>query len=171
MANKKITDLTALTSADSTDVLPIVDVSANTTKKVTVDGLIATGSISTAKLADDAVTAAKTNFAGDYSTSEVSTGFTWTDGKTIYKKTVSIGALPNTTTKSTAHGITNLSYVILVQGMASTSTNFFPLPYLSTSSLTFGIGVSVQGSNIVTETGADRSGYTGYVTLFYTKTV
>ena len=62
MANKKVTDLTALTSADSNDVLPIVDVSANTTKKVTVDGLIAAGSISTTKLADDAVTPAK---AGD----------------------------------------------------------------------------------------------------------
>ena len=40
MANKKVTDLTALTSADATDVLPIVDVSANTTKKVTTAGLV-----------------------------------------------------------------------------------------------------------------------------------
>lgn len=60
MATKKITDLVALTSADSTDVLPIVDVSANTTKKVTVDGLIASGSVTTAKLADGAVTSQKT---------------------------------------------------------------------------------------------------------------
>jgi len=33
------TDLTALTSADSTDVVPLVDVSTNTTKKTTVAGL------------------------------------------------------------------------------------------------------------------------------------
>lgn len=39
MANKKITDLVALTSADSTDLLEIVDVSANSNKKVTVAGL------------------------------------------------------------------------------------------------------------------------------------
>lgn len=40
MANKKITDLTALTSADSTDLIPAVDVSAGVTKKVTVAGLV-----------------------------------------------------------------------------------------------------------------------------------
>lgn len=39
MATKKITDLVVITSADSTDLLPIVDVSANTTKKVTVAGI------------------------------------------------------------------------------------------------------------------------------------
>ncbi len=38
--SKKITDLTSLTSADSGDTLPIVDVSASTTKKVTVQGLV-----------------------------------------------------------------------------------------------------------------------------------
>lgn len=37
---KKITDLTALSSADSNDVVPIVDVTANTTKKVTVAGVL-----------------------------------------------------------------------------------------------------------------------------------
>lgn len=41
MADKKITDLSSLSSADATDILPIVDVSANTTKKVAVDGLAA----------------------------------------------------------------------------------------------------------------------------------
>lgn len=41
MADKKITDLTSLASADAADVLPIVDVSASTTKKVAVSGLAA----------------------------------------------------------------------------------------------------------------------------------
>ena len=39
MADKKVSDLILLSSADATDVVPIVDVSANTTKKTTVAGL------------------------------------------------------------------------------------------------------------------------------------
>ena len=64
MANAKITDLTELTSPQSSDVLPIVDTLNDQTKKVTVANLtssvtIADGSITTAKLADGAVTTAK----------------------------------------------------------------------------------------------------------------
>ena len=60
MANAKITDLTELTSPQSSDVLPIVDTLNDQTKKVTVANLtgsvtIADGSITTAKLADGAV--------------------------------------------------------------------------------------------------------------------
>lgn len=39
MADKKISDLPALTSADTTDIIPVVDVSGAVTKKVTVAGL------------------------------------------------------------------------------------------------------------------------------------
>jgi hypothetical protein len=39
MANLKITELTALTTVDGSDVLPVVDVSTSTTKKVTKDDL------------------------------------------------------------------------------------------------------------------------------------
>ena len=64
MANAKITDLTELTSPQSSDVLPIVDTLNDQTKKVTVANLtasvaIADGSITTAKLADGSVTTAK----------------------------------------------------------------------------------------------------------------
>ena len=40
MANTKITELTAVTALAATDVLPIVDVSANTTKKVSISDLL-----------------------------------------------------------------------------------------------------------------------------------
>ena len=64
MANAKITDLTELTSPQSSDVLPIVDTLNDQTKKVTVANLTASvtisdGSITTAKLADGGVTTAK----------------------------------------------------------------------------------------------------------------
>ena len=47
MANKKITELTALTTPASTDVLAIVDVAGAETKKITVANLTATGGILT----------------------------------------------------------------------------------------------------------------------------
>lgn len=85
MAQKKITDLTALPSADSTDVLEIVDVSANSNKKVTVDGLIATGSISTTKLADASVTPVKISPAafGQISETIVATETDYATGATV----------------------------------------------------------------------------------------
>lgn len=82
MAGKKtITNLSELTSAASTDVLPIVDVSdqsvtsSGETKKITVDNLIADNIITSAKIANDAVTAAKiadTNVsAGSYTNTDI----------------------------------------------------------------------------------------------------
>ncbi|MEU2203592.1 hypothetical protein AB0P19_06890 [Microbacterium oleivorans] len=70
MANKKITDLTAKTTAGATDIIPIVDPGDNTTKRTTVGGLITAllsvipgGSIVTAMLANNAVTAGKIDFS------------------------------------------------------------------------------------------------------------
>lgn len=51
---------------------------------------IANSAVTTAKINDGAVTADKIDFttlSGNYSTTEVDTGFTWVDGKHIYKKT------------------------------------------------------------------------------------
>lgn len=58
MANVKITDLTALTSADDSDLLIIEDVSAAQTKKITIANLLV-GHVDTADIADSAVTVAK----------------------------------------------------------------------------------------------------------------
>ena len=68
--------------------------------------------MTTASIADGAVTAAKTAFGGDYSTSEVDTGFTWIDGKTIYKRTftgtITATATTRNITNITVSGIANL---------------------------------------------------------------
>ena len=50
MANIKITDLDAYTNPDSTDVLPIVDVDADTTKRVTIADLMENAGAGTAAL-------------------------------------------------------------------------------------------------------------------------
>ena len=108
----------------------------------------------------------------DYSIIEVNTGAKWINGSTIYKKTVNTGALPNATTKNVAHGISNLSKIIRLEGygLRSTDNVMFPLPFASPTGATADISVTVNGTNIAIGTGVDRSNITeSYITLYYTK--
>lgn len=107
----------------------------------------------------------------DYSTTEINTGAKWIDGTAIYKKTINTGALPNITTKNVAHNISNLGSVIKIEGWAySSAAGFhFPLPYVSSGQVNECIGVYVDNSNIVIKAGVDRTAFTSYVTLYYTK--
>lgn len=110
---------------------------------------------------------------GDYSTTEINTGYTWIDGSPIYKKTISVGPLPNAKTKDVAHGITDLGNIIKIDGWAyiSTDSQHYPLPYVTPSNISNLVGVYVRGANIRILTGIDRSeATTAYVTLYYTKT-
>lgn len=103
-----------------------------------------------------------------YSTDEKACG-KWIDGSTIYRKTIEFGSLPNATTKSVAHNISNLDHVVKVEAIAKSGTRFFPLPSAHPDSSTYQIRISVEGSNINIITGVDRSAFNGYVTLYYTK--
>lgn len=130
------------------------------------------GAVKTENIANSAITAAKTAFAGNYSTSEVDTGFKWVDNKTIYKKTINIGALPNNTTKNKAHGISNLNDIIHIEGFARYSTGAYtriPIPLVTLDQDTQ-VSVTIDATNISLKTGADRSAASGHITLWYTKT-
>ena len=132
--------------------------------------------IGTANIADEAVTKTKIDLStldGNYSTTEFDTGYTWVDGKTIYKKTINFGALPNTTMKSVSHGISNIDYVLKIEGIAKRDSDgvFFqignsPNP---TVGITTAISVTADSDSVDITTGTDRSGMNGYVTLWYTK--
>ena len=104
----------------------------------------------------------------DYSTSEVNTGAKWIDGETIFKKTINIGSLPNNTTSTVAHNITSLNQLIRVEGSFTNGTNSAPIPYAAPTA-SKSVQVYVDGTNITIGTGEDRSAYSGYVTLYYTK--
>lgn len=154
-----------------------------------------TGTVSTAMLADGAVTNAKLGNVAvqnhnilngavtankldlstipslSYSTVEQATGGTWIDGKPIYKKTIDIGSLPNGTGKSVDHGITNLERVVRHEGWALQSSDGaeIPLPYADTTAS--GSVVIYASSTVIRISAAsNRSGFSGYITLWYTKT-
>ena len=106
-----------------------------------------------------------------YSTNEVKTGGKWIDGKPIYRKTISCGALPNNTTKNVAHGIENLERVIKTEGYsvgsAGSAGSFIPVPYVSGVPM----AMYVDMTNLVLQTSGKYSNYSDtYVTIEYTKT-
>lgn len=107
----------------------------------------------------------------DYSTSEKIIG-SWIDGKPLYQKTISCGALPNATTKTVAHGISGTYSIKSIQGYANYSTDTMPLPHTGVGDAAGAnaISVAISGSNIVVKTGSDRSNYSAYITIKYTKT-
>lgn len=109
------------------------------------------------------------NSANSYSTNEVKTGGKWIDGKPIYRKTIYCGALPNNTYKNVNHNITNLDIIIKCYGEARGSTARIVLPNASAIPAN-AIEIYLDGEYVVIQTGNDRSGYNGYVTVEYTKT-
>ena len=140
---------------------------------------IGTGAIGTSQLASGAVTSAKLDSSivaiSNYSLTEVATSATWVDGKTIYKKTVHIGALPNVATTDYPSGITNMDTLVELSGFAyrSSDTATAPLPFATPAGQAIGSILLMyikSNSSIRITTGTDRSAFDGYVTLYYTKT-
>lgn len=117
-------------------------------------------------IGDSAIPELKTIIKSSYSTSEVDTGVKWVDGKSIYKKTINFGGLPNNTTKVVAHGVTGISNVIDFNGISYNGTVYIPIQYPSTSL----IFTYVNATNVEITTTSNRTTYTvTYVTIWYTK--
>ena len=138
------------------------------TIEVANDATVITNSLITTNKA----TVTPKNILGlDYSLAEQDTGAKWFDGSAIYKKTVNIGALPDTNQVRYAHGIQDLDVVVKVEGIAynNNKDHFFPMNTARPSNNANGIGCWSEATNIVVETGVDRTDLTGYVTLYYTK--
>jgi hypothetical protein len=90
----------------------------------------------------------------------------------VYRKVINFGALPNTGTKSVAHGITITSSVTFTRIYATAtqpSTSFIPIPYASPT-LANNIELNVDATNVNITTGSNRSAYTvTYVVLEWIK--
>lgn len=102
-----------------------------------------------------------------YSTSETTTNKVWL-GKTVYRKVISLGALPNTTSKSVAHGISDATQFIQCRGFFYNGLILGELPYSDPTDANC-ISMSVNSTNVTVGTGSDRSARNGYAILEYVK--
>ena len=122
-------------------------------------------------IAAGAITAGKIDFT-TFSTTEKAVG-TWIDGKTIYRKTVDFGTLPNTALKQVRHNISSLDTIVNIQGIAHRSANneSFQIGNAANplSGLAASIAITVNDSTINITTGSNRTNMTAYITLYYTK--
>lgn len=92
-------------------------------------------------------------------------------GKPLYRKVIDFETLPNATTKSVNHNISNLQYIVTLRGFTKeTSGNKFPIPHSATGAIANQISIWANSSQVTIQTGIDRTGYSAYVILEYTKT-
>lgn len=108
-----------------------------------------------------------------YSTNEIRIG-TWINGKPIYRKVIDCGSLPNNTTKQIAHNISNIERTIKCTGSAQYGTYFLDLPYMAISNGSISgsnsIGITADTTNVNIITGSNRTSWSAYAILEYTKT-
>lgn len=117
-----------------------------------------------ARLAPKVVTADKTDFGGSFSTSEVNTGFTFVDGKAIYKKSVLINFTTGNASLTFAHGITNLDRFVELQCLVGGVKHPF---YVNTGFFRY---LTASSTNIfIEQSGNSLPSGPNYVTLYYTK--
>lgn len=110
------------------------------------------------------------NTQRSYSTTEQTTGKTWTDGKPIYRKVVDCGTLPNNAETFTDLSIQNLATVVSLKGMANNGAGtFLPLPYMD-ASLSNCVQMSVANNKISIITNGNRSSFSAVAIVEYTKT-
>lgn len=105
----------------------------------------------------------------NYSTSEVNTGMKWIDGKTIYRKVVDFGALPNASSKTVNHGISGLSEVIFASAIVCVSNTWTPLNYATQDGLQYVNFFRVEPTVVMIRTGVDRSTSKAKIIIEYTK--
>lgn len=104
-----------------------------------------------------------------YSLDEVVIG-KWINGKPIYRKVIDFGSLPNSDIKTVPLNINNLDNVIKLFAIATTGTVIRCLPASSPIGEAYNIDIDINGTNIEIRTGIDRSSYTAYIIVEYTKT-
>ena len=91
----------------------------------------------------------------------------WKDGKPLYEKTIDFGAIPNSTSKSVAHNISNLDKIVSFDGVMISSDSFETLPSGENSNFR----LTANDTNINVVTSANWNDWSSsFITIRYTKT-
>ena len=90
-------------------------------------------------------------------------------GSPLYRKVIEFGNLPNNNLKEVPHGISDLGFVVNLNGAASNGNTFVSLPRVHTTN-SLNIVLEIDKDKVVIYSQYDFSSYTGYVTIEYTKT-
>ena len=108
------------------------------------------------------------SLSNTYSTDEVQVGV-WIDGRALYRKVVYISSLPNSSLASYSTNISYMKYLVNLYGIATNNSVFFPINTVRVDNSSAAIGCYYENGNLKISTGADRTGYSAYVILEYTK--
>lgn len=104
----------------------------------------------------------------NYSTEEIKIG-TWIDGKPLYRKVITFGALANSGNKTIPYGSSNNLIKFDIYAKNPTSNYLFKVPLGGTNYINS--YVEINSHQIVVQTNSDRTNVTdNYVIIEYTKT-
>lgn len=105
-----------------------------------------------------------------FNENEVQIGL-WNDNRPVYAKWIRFGALPNASTKSVAHNISNISSIIVLTGVAQRGDTYFSLPYVTATDVKSNISLFASKTDVSVTTGVDRTNLNScFICLIYTKT-
>lgn len=95
----------------------------------------------------------------------------WIDNKPIYRKVVNFGVLPNASTKTVNHGISNLDTVVNFYGsiINVTTGDCLSLNVPSPSGAQYDILTTVTNTQVKINCSIDRSHQNAIVVIEYTK--
>ena len=103
-----------------------------------------------------------------YSTNEIIIG-RWVDNKYVYRKCIYIPSYPNNTTINVPTNIENLDYIVHIYGVANENGNGHPLNGSRFDIPNYAISCYINSGVLIISTGANRSSYSGYIIIEYTK--
>lgn len=178
----KINQYPAKTVPSNNDEFVLHDPASGSTKKMTRGDLIGgaalpSNTVNGQAIADGSVTASKTAFGGNYSTSEVNTGFTWIDGKPIYKRTFSGVITIAANSRAVTLVSSGIANIVRHEGEVYETTGgtrmILPSQWINPSNANSGSGYILLDNsgnvNLLTLMPSTRTNAPYTVTLYYTK--